>query len=82
MGLKPGSVQDSDRSMRVADLRRAMRATGQRFGELLGFAPKWARMRVSEIENGRRPCGRQTWMIVRLLEGMSRRARQKALDNA
>lgn len=39
----------------------------QKFGELLGFAPKWARMRISELERGDKPISRRTAMICAML---------------
>lgn len=54
---------------RILELRKSLKMSGQTFGEALGFAPGVsARMRVSEIETGRKKISRQAALIVLYLE--------------
>ena len=53
---------------RVRELRGSLKLGQQAFGEILGFSRNGARMRVSEIETGRRPIQRQTALIVLYVE--------------
>jgi len=48
-------------------IRLSLNMSQQKFGEILGFSKKWARMRVSEMECGRKKVSKRTEVLCGVL---------------
>lgn len=61
----------------IKKIRKHLKLTQQEFGVMLGFSEGGAKVRISELENGKMPLSKKTRKILEIMEKHKQKMKRK-----